>query len=87
MPVAGDCFQMMFKGESQQTAGQPGQFAIEQLRMARRVLMQLAEHRFSAVQRVEQPEQGNIRHGKISHPRIAFTTHGHQASASGLQAM
>ncbi len=55
--------------------------------MARRVLMQLAEHRFSAVQRVEQPEQGNIRHGKISHPRIAFTTHGHQASASGLQAM
>ncbi len=37
---SGDCFQMMFKGESQQTAGQPGQFAIEQLRMARRVLMQ-----------------------------------------------
>ncbi len=87
MPVAGDRVQMMFKREGQQTAGQPGQFTIEQLRMARRVLMQLAEHRLGAVQCVEQPEQGNIRHGKISHPRIAFTAHGHEASASGLQAM
>ncbi len=32
----------------------------------RRFLMQLAEHRFSAVRRVEQPEQENIRHGKKS---------------------
>ena len=43
------------------------------------VTQKVPQHRLGAVQRIQQPEQRDIGHGKISHPFIALATHGHQA--------
>ncbi|MNT19669.1 hypothetical protein D3C72_1549370 [compost metagenome] len=47
--------------------------------------LKLSEHGLCAVQGIEQPEQRHIRHGKIGHALVTFTTHVHQATQTGTQ--
>ena len=74
---------VMFKGKRQQRSGKPRQLPPDQFGMNRRVAQEITQHRLGGVQRVKQPEQGDIGDGEVRHTLVAFPTHRHQALTFG----
>lgn len=69
----------VFKRKSQQATCQTGQRCIQTFRMHLRMTNKMAEHRLSAVERTQQPEQRHVRYREVGHSLVAFPTHRHQA--------
>lgn len=79
MLIDRDGIRLMGERKGQQATSRARQLRVEAFRRALPVTQKVPQHRLGAVQRIQQPEQRDISHGKISHPFIAFATHGHQA--------
>lgn len=79
MLIDRDGIRLMGERKGQQATSQARQLRVEAFRRALPVTQKVPQHRLGAVQRIQQPEQRDIGYGKISHPFIAFATHGHQA--------
>ncbi|CNJ37538.1 Uncharacterised protein [Yersinia frederiksenii] len=76
---------IVLQRKGQQATSQTRQFTPEQFRMTPWGLQKFSENRLGTVQGIEQPEQGDIRDRKVSHPLITLTAHGHQTLTSCLQ--
>ena len=72
---------VMLKGKRQQRTGKPCQLPPDQFGVDSRVAQEIAQHRLGGIQRVKQPEQGDIGDGKVRHTLVAFPAHRHQTLA------